>query len=202
GVPRSSQTDATARADDRGERHAAIVPRSTSRAERRCYSCASGHLPIVRGLTRDTYLALHRRADAARSRQRHAVAGRNSQEPTEFGSEPITRITQMRCNDFLPWLETGNWLQQARARRHAETCPSCAAAEQMLGRVKQDLRSPTKLPPRLRQKWLATVIEQTKVDLASRSPKASARTWYLAAALAAGVLLVLIPLSKWWSNPE
>jgi len=106
----------------------------------------------------------------------------------------------VKCEDFLPWLETGTWLQRAQANRHAKRCPSCAAAERMLEQVKRELEVSDPLPARLRQQWLSTANAHAAIEPASVRRNWSARSWYLTVALAASLLLALIPLSKWWTD--
>jgi hypothetical protein len=108
----------------------------------------------------------------------------------------------MRCEDFLPWSETGNRMQRMRARRHARSCPGCAAALEMLGQLKQELAEAPPVPQRLRQKWLDAAASQTStVQIAPHESRNARRVW-LAMALAASLLLALIPLSKWRASNE
>ena len=105
----------------------------------------------------------------------------------------------MRCEDFLPWLETGTRFQQLKARRHASSCPSCAAAAEMLGQLEDELGQNSPVPERLRQKWLDAAGGATAVQIAPRESRSSRRVW-IAMALAASLLLALIPLSNWLNN--
>jgi hypothetical protein len=106
----------------------------------------------------------------------------------------------MKCDDFLPALETGGFFRRWIARRHARRCGNCTAALAMLDGVKEALAPPSGksgLPAHLRRRWMA--VAQTEASPAEPSPavyRIGPGTIWLkrAAALAAIVLLVLVPL--------
>jgi hypothetical protein len=70
----------------------------------------------------------------------------------------------------------------------------------MLKQVKRELQHPDPLPARLREQWSAAAKPDNQIEPALPPQTRSSRFWYLAAALAASLLLALIPLSGWWTG--
>ena len=101
----------------------------------------------------------------------------------------------MKCDDFLPAMETGGLMRRWAARRHARQCPQCAAAWQILGNVKDELAAPAAdLPPHLRRRWVAVARELASPVSGAPTPWAgNLRLFKPAAALVAVLLLALIP---------
>src|SRR6476469_8773371 len=87
----------------------------------------------------------------------------------------------MTCDEFLAAMETGGRVQRWQARRHAATCPSCAAAMRMLETVKQELASAPPLTAGVRARWLSAARVTEPVSVAWR--------WRVACAMAATVLI-------------
>jgi hypothetical protein len=65
----------------------------------------------------------------------------------------------MKCDDFLPDLETGGFWRRRQARRHAALCPRCAKVFATWLAVKQTLARPELLSPRDREIWLRAARE-------------------------------------------
>lgn len=107
----------------------------------------------------------------------------------------------MRCDQFLPWLESDDPSQVAAARRHAQQCASCRAAAAMLDQVKAELTSAEPLPPALREAALRIADERSEVvtlpsEAPARSATASSRSlWW--AALAASFLAAAVAWVVW-----
>jgi hypothetical protein len=59
----------------------------------------------------------------------------------------------MSCDTFLADLETGSFLERRRARKHAESCPQCAAALESLNAAREELAAAPALTPELRRLW-------------------------------------------------
>jgi len=65
----------------------------------------------------------------------------------------------MKCDDFLPAMETGGFLQRIRARCHAACCPKCAAVHAAFAVVKRQLAAPSPISAPMRQRWGQTLDE-------------------------------------------
>jgi hypothetical protein len=65
----------------------------------------------------------------------------------------------MKCEDFLPDLETGCFWRRRQAQRHATLCPRCAKVYATWLAVKQTLARPAPLSPRAREIWLRVARE-------------------------------------------
>ncbi len=107
----------------------------------------------------------------------------------------------MRCDQFLPSLESGHRLRRAAARRHAEQCASCRAAAAMLDQVKAELTAAEPLPPALRQDALSIADERSEVltlrsEALPTSSSASTRSLCLAA-LAASIFAAAVAWIVW-----
>lgn len=98
----------------------------------------------------------------------------------------------MKCEQFLPWLESGSYVRAALARQHARRCESCRAAERMLDEVKQELADSDPLPERLKQAFL-TMGETKAVRLPEPAEDHRARAALWLAVLAAAVLIAISP---------
>jgi hypothetical protein len=99
----------------------------------------------------------------------------------------------MKCDDFLPALETGGFARRMRARRHAAGCPQCAAARAAFARAKRQLATAEPLSPRVRQLWAAAAPGVTLRH--SRR-----KVWIpvtAGLALAACVLLLVVEWAVW-----
>jgi hypothetical protein len=59
----------------------------------------------------------------------------------------------MKCQDFLPELETGGPWRRRRALRHAARCPRCAKVHAALVAVKATLAHPAPLSNHARELW-------------------------------------------------
>jgi hypothetical protein len=93
----------------------------------------------------------------------------------------------MNCDDFLTASETGSFFDRRRARRHAASCPRCAALLATFAAVKQEMASPPPLSARERHLW--------KHAMEGAEPRISLLPWWLGivgglATLACVVLLV------------
>jgi hypothetical protein len=65
----------------------------------------------------------------------------------------------MKCDDFLPDLETGGLWRRMRARRHAAACPRCAAVYTAFRAAKNRLVTPEPLPRYAREIWKRAAID-------------------------------------------
>jgi hypothetical protein len=109
----------------------------------------------------------------------------------------------MRCEDFLPWLESGG-AQAEKARRHAEECASCRAAAEMLERVKAELAGSEPMPVAMRSAMLGVADGETSAGLSAMERKAAALPpvvlptrrplWFVAIAAS----IVGLAFGVWW----
>lgn len=108
----------------------------------------------------------------------------------------------MKCDDFLPCLATGGWFSRWLARRHADRCPSCAAAASLLGELNAE-RSEAPLPAHLRRAWLAAARQERSLSgLSAVRPVHAPRTWRVLAACAAACLILLsATIFQWPAKP-
>ena len=53
----------------------------------------------------------------------------------------------MNCDEFLEALESPDERRRTAARRHANSCPSCAALAEVHAQLQQELGRPEPLPP-------------------------------------------------------
>ena len=74
----------------------------------------------------------------------------------------------MKCEQFLPWLESESYVRAALARQHARRCASCRAAARMLDEVKWSLTESDLLPERLKLA-IVTIGETKKIRLTDPS---------------------------------
>jgi len=65
----------------------------------------------------------------------------------------------MKCEDFLPDLETGSLWRKMRARRHAARCPRCASVYAAFQTVKIRLATPEPLSRSARKIWNKAAID-------------------------------------------
>jgi hypothetical protein len=93
----------------------------------------------------------------------------------------------MKCDDVWPLLETGNFWQRWRARRHLDQCPMCATAANGLMQVKRLLAEPEPLSPELRMRWTAAMAGDSRATL----PAARNRSRIVLAAVAAAAAIVV-----------
>jgi hypothetical protein len=101
----------------------------------------------------------------------------------------------MKCDDVWPVLETGNFWERWRARRHLDQCPTCAQAAHRLVQVKRLLAEPEPLSPELRMRWRTAMAGDAPATL----PVARKRSRIvLAAAAAAAAIVVAVVL---WPKP-
>ncbi|MBA3572649.1 MAG: hypothetical protein H0W34_11920, partial [Pyrinomonadaceae bacterium] len=98
----------------------------------------------------------------------------------------------MKCEQFLPWLESGSYVRAALARQHARRCESCRAAARMLDDVKQEFADSDPLPERLKQAFL-TMGETKAVRLPEPAEDHQSRAALWLAVLAAAVLIAISP---------
>lgn len=80
----------------------------------------------------------------------------------------------MRCDDFLPWLESGG-AQAEAARRHADVCANCRAAAAMLECVKAELAVRDPMPAAMRAAMLGMAEHGTRADMATNERSAALR---------------------------
>jgi hypothetical protein len=101
----------------------------------------------------------------------------------------------MKCDDVWPVLETGNFWQRWRARRHLDQCPTCAHAANKLIQVKRLLAEPEPLSPELRMRWRTAM----SADAPAALPVARNRSQIVLAAVAAAAAIVVAVVS--WPKP-
>ena len=65
----------------------------------------------------------------------------------------------MKCEDFLPDLETGSLWRRIRARRHAAHCPRCASVYAAFRAVKIRLATPEPLSRSAHEIWNQAAID-------------------------------------------
>jgi len=65
----------------------------------------------------------------------------------------------MKCEDFLPDLETGSLWKRMRARQHAARCPRCAAVYAAFRAMKIRLAAPEPLSRSAREIWNKAAID-------------------------------------------
>ena len=108
----------------------------------------------------------------------------------------------MKCDDYLAFLETGTAWQRRQATRHARNCPSCAAAGRMLDELKSEMAEAVSLPGELRERWLAAATGRAIVEVAPRSSFTRTAWYAVAFAIAAMLLVALVPLLRRWGGDE
>ena len=91
----------------------------------------------------------------------------------------------MRCDDFLPYLETGSLARRLLARCHAARCRPCAGVYDAWVTAKQQLSSPEPLSPHLRHLW------QQAADETLMQPQFRRRPFPRAVGLAAAACLLM-----------
>src|SRR3954465_811118 len=95
----------------------------------------------------------------------------------------------MTCQDFLPWLESGDPANVRRAKLHGQSCAACREAERILAQVKQELTASEPLPERLKLAFV-NAAESAAVRLPSeRHDRKDSRVSIWLAALAAGIVI-------------
>src|SRR5262245_45179646 len=105
----------------------------------------------------------------------------------------------MKCDDFLPFLETGGWWRRWQAKRHARHCAGCAAAQAMLVELKREFAKTPPLTDRLEHMWRAAArVEHAPAALSVR-PRVRPAFRYAVAAVAIA-LAVLVPLAVRWNE--
>jgi hypothetical protein len=97
----------------------------------------------------------------------------------------------MKCDDVWPVLETGNFWQRWRARRHLDQCPTCAHAANKLVQVKRLLAEPEPLSRELRMRWRTAMTGDAPAAL----PVARNRSKIVLAAVAAAAAIVVAVVS-------
>jgi hypothetical protein len=104
----------------------------------------------------------------------------------------------MKCEDFLPDLETGGWWRRMQARRHAARCPRCAAVYVAFRTAKAGLAAPEPLPPHARELW-----KRAARDIVLRPERR--RRWVPAiacAATAACLFIAFVGPALWVKPPR
>jgi hypothetical protein len=102
----------------------------------------------------------------------------------------------MKCDDFLPSLETGSIWQRARALWHARGCHRCAGARENLRRLQQELSRNESISPYQRRLWEQALPE----DVVQHTFVWSRVRWGLAAAIVLVVATTTTTLL--WRNPR
>jgi len=103
----------------------------------------------------------------------------------------------MKCEDFLPDLETGSPWRRMQARRHAVRCPRCAAVYAALTAAKARLATPEPVSPRARELWNRAA--RSTVTVPDRR-----RRWVPAVAclVTAACLLIIFVGPDLWVRPN
>ncbi len=160
--------------------------------------CASCHRKPAGWRARSVRVALHGRFEHSRNSGRHGDCRGHGQEPTKCRTYPTAKDIAMKCEQFLPWLESESYVPTALARQHARRCESCRAAGRLLDQVKWELTTSDPLPERLKQAFL-TMGETRAVRLPepAENHRSHAARWL--AVLAAAVL---IGISPWLFSPS
>jgi hypothetical protein len=92
----------------------------------------------------------------------------------------------MKCDDFLPSLETGGFWRRWRVRRHAVRCPRCAAIRTSFGKAMAGWAAAEPLAPRARKLWKLAAEENVHRPAPRHIPRRAA----VAFGTVAGVLLL------------
>ena len=107
----------------------------------------------------------------------------------------------MNCEDFLDAIVSSDEQQQAMARSHANSCPSCAALVDVHVRLQKELAATELLPQRMRAVWATAADESPQIMLAravdGRISDRRLLLFVLSTALA-GAVLPFLTLSIWW----
>jgi hypothetical protein len=104
----------------------------------------------------------------------------------------------MKCEDFLPDLETGSLWRKMRARRHAARCPRCASVYAAFRAVKIRLATPEPLSRSAREIWIRAAVN-TPVQVERQVSWAPAMACLAAAAC---LLIVFIGPAVWRPNED
>jgi hypothetical protein len=111
----------------------------------------------------------------------------------------------MKCDDFLPALETGGPLRRRRARRHAARCPRCAAVAAQLAAVKRPWADVPPLAAGERLLWERAAMDDAgagNIPLPAQPRRLvipNGRQWWAAAAcvlLAVSIAVTLVVRHK------
>lgn len=114
----------------------------------------------------------------------------------------------MKCQDYLPSLETGRWWQRLAARRHAARCPRCAAARLEFEAAIRELAQPAEVSPELKARWRQATNEPLPAARQIDAPRkadiqtASASRRRLAIAIACAASIAAIVGVAWWQWPD
>lgn len=103
----------------------------------------------------------------------------------------------MKCDDFLPNLETPGAFGRLRARLHALHCGRCAAVRRQFVAARRDWARPAPLTPAVRETWL-----QAATTASPAMRRRSTRTQVRALAVAGAVVLVVTAVwtADRWTN--
>lgn len=96
----------------------------------------------------------------------------------------------MNCEQILAALETGDAREQDEARRHIESCPTCAAAVAALHELKSALAEPAPVTDADWSLWLAAMSADRAASTIRESAPNRRSSQRLVVAAAAVVLLV------------
>jgi hypothetical protein len=96
----------------------------------------------------------------------------------------------MNCEQILAALETGDAREQDEARRHVETCPTCAAAVTALEELKSALAEPAPVTEAERSAWLSAMSADRASSTIRESAPNRRSSQRLVVTAAAVVLLV------------
>jgi len=92
----------------------------------------------------------------------------------------------MKCDEFLPALETGGGRRRREARQHADHCPRCALVYVKWEATKRSLARPAPLSPHARDLWQRALRDGVT------HPGRRIRLAPLVASLAAAACLLLV----------
>jgi hypothetical protein len=99
----------------------------------------------------------------------------------------------MKCDDFLPALETGGFWRRWQARRHATRCSRCAALRTTFDQAIGTWATAEPLAPRARQAWMQAAVESIHRPTRTRILRRAAAGFAVAACL---VLALLIAVTR------
>ncbi len=108
----------------------------------------------------------------------------------------------MKCDDFLPWLETGGMLRRWLAGRHAAKCGRCAAVRDTWIEAKRQLIAPEPPTADLRRMW------QQAAGETARLPHLERRWYPMPAAVVAAACVLVVAVAviawkvNWWQSVE
>ena len=106
----------------------------------------------------------------------------------------------MKCDDFLPALETGGMIGRLQAAAHARRCQQCAAVRAKFEIAKRQWTDASVVTPGQREMWQRAAIAEPRMA-PSRSRRSRAQKWAMATGMTMVIVITLV-LTRWSRSPS